>query len=240
VAGTTRDPIDTTFERDGTTYTIIDTAGIRRRGKVEKGVEKLTVLAAVQSLRRCEVALVIVDGSTGLTEQDAHVAGMAVDAGCAVIILINKWDLVPKDHRTHDILVDEVHEEWGFLKHAPVMSVSALTGQRTDKLFAVIDKVAHDYRSQLTTSRLNRCLQNAIARLSPPRRGKRALKVKYVTQTGTCPPTLTFFVNDPELIHFSYERYLANQLRAEFGLEGVPLRLEFRKKSDPGDEDDDD
>jgi GTP-binding protein len=239
VAGTTRDPIDTTFEREGRTYTIIDTAGIRRRGKIQQGVEKLTVVAAVQSLRRCEVALVLVDGSTGLTEQDAHVAGMAVDAGCAVIILINKWDLVPKDHRTHDQLVKLVHEEWGFLKYAPVLTVSALTGQRTDRLFEVIDQVAEDYRSELPTSRLNRTLQNAIKRLSPPRKGKRALKVKYVTQTGTCPPTITFFVNDPELVHFSYERYLANQLRAEFRLEGVPLRLEFRPKNDPNDTDDD-
>jgi GTP-binding protein len=241
VAGTTRDPIDTTFSRNGQTYTIIDTAGIRRRGKIKQGVEKLTVLAAMQSLRRCEVALVLIDGSEGITEQDAHVAGMAVDAGCAVIIVINKWDLVPKDHRTHDQLVKMVHQEWGFLRHAPVITVSALTGQRTDdKLFELIDQVARDYRCELPTSRLNRTLQNAIARLSPPRRGKWALKVKYVTQTGTCPPTITFFVNDPELVHFSYERYLANQLRAEFGLAGVPLRLEFRPKNDPNDKDDDD
>jgi GTP-binding protein len=240
VAGTTRDPIDTTFERDGTTYTLIDTAGIRRRGRIEQGVEKLTVVAALQSLRRCEVALVVIDGSEGLREQDAHVAGMAVDAGCAVIILINKWDLVDKDHRTHDLLVKTVHEEWGFLKHAPVLSTSAVTGQRLDRLFEVIDQVAEHYRSELPTNRLNKVLQTAIARLSPPRKGKRALKVKYVTQTGTCPPTLTFFVNDPELIHFSYERYLANQIRGEFGLEGVPLRLEFRMKSDRKDDEDED
>ncbi|MCX7017969.1 MAG: ribosome biogenesis GTPase Der [bacterium] len=232
VAGTTRDAVDTTFERNGKLYTLIDTAGIRRRGKVKPGVEKLSVTASVMSLQRCDVALVVIDAASGLAEQDAHVAGYAVDAGCACIIVVNKWDLVEKDSKTADEFTRMLRGEWGFIKYAPVIYVSAVTGQRVEKLFDMIDGVVVHYSREIATSTLNDFLKRATTHLSPPMRSGRQLKIKYVTQTGARPPTFTFFVNDPKLVHFSYERYLANQLRREFGFEGAPVRLRFREKSE--------
>lgn len=232
VPGTTRDSIDTTFQRDGKTYTIIDTAGIRRRGKIQKGPEGLSALASRLSLEKCDVALIMIDGAEGLTEQDAHVAGYAVDAGCAVIMVVNKWDIVEKDHKSADQFAEHLREELGFLKDAPVIFVSALTGLRVEKIFQFIDKLYVEYTREITTSSLNNWLQKTIAHVSPPVRSGRQLKIKYATQTGTRPPTFTLFVNDPDLVHFSYERYLVNQLRREYGFFGVPLRLRFRQKAE--------
>lgn len=230
VPGTTRDPVDTTFRLGDKVYTLIDTAGIRRRGKIERGAENLSVLAALMSLERCDVALIVVDAAEGLTDQDAHVAGYAVDAGCGCIIVVNKWDAVEKDEKTAGAFVKALRAEWGFLKHAPVVHVSALTGQRIPRLFELVDQVYEQYSRRLETSELNEWLQRSLARLSPPIQKGRQLKIKYVTQTGTKPPTFTFFVNDPELVHYSYERYLVNRLREAYGFEGVPLRLRFREK----------
>ncbi len=230
VPGTTRDPVDTTFTYNDKVYTLIDTAGIRRRGKIERGCENLSVLAALMSLERCDVALIVVDALEGLTDQDAHVAGYAVDAGCGCIIVINKWDAVEKDEKTAGAFVKALRAEWGFLKHAPVVHVSALTGLRVPRIFELVDQVYAEYTKRIDTSELNQWLQQALGRQSPPIHKGRQLKIKYVTQTGTKPPTFTFFVNDPELLYYSYERYLANRLRERFGFEGVPIRLRFREK----------
>ena len=232
LAGTTRDAIDTTFQRDGQDFTLIDTAGIRRRGKVKPGVERLTVASAVMSMERCDVALVVLDGEKGLTEQDAHVAGYAVDAGCACIIVVNKWDAVEKDHKSVQQITEALHHDLGFLKYAPVITVSAKSGQRVDKLFEMILEAYRQHSREIETPVLNGFLRATLAYLSPPIRSGRQLKIKYVTQTGSHPPTFTFFVNDPKLLHFSYERYLINQLRREFGFEGTPVRLRFREKAE--------
>jgi GTPase len=230
--GTTRDSVDTTFERNGKTYTIIDTAGIRRRGKVEKGPEKLSVVSSMFSLEKCDIALILIDGAEGPTEQDAHVAGYAVDSGCASIIVVNKWDTVEKDHKTAEEFTKDLREAWGFLKDSPVIFISALTGQRVEKLFEFIDRVYAEYTKEIETSTLNEWLKQTTSHVSPPIRSGKQLKIKYATQTGTKPPTFTLFVNDPDLVHFSYERYLINQLRQEFGMEGVPVKLRFRQKAE--------
>src|SRR5262249_26014627 len=160
---------------------------------------------------RCDVALIVIDARQGLTEQDAHVAGYAVDAGCACVLVVNKWDVLEKDHKTADEFTRSLREEWGFLKYAPVITISAKTGVRVDKVFSLIDDVADQYIREIETGTLNDFLQRATLHLSPPVRSGRQLKIKYVTQTGSRPPTFTFFVNDPKLVHFSYERYLMNQ-----------------------------
>ena len=232
VPGTTRDPIDTLFQRDGKVYTLIDTAGIRRRGKVERGVEKLSVVASMMSLERCDIAIVVIDASQGLTDQDAHVAGYAVDAGCGCIVVLNKWDAVEKTDRTADEFMKMMKHELAFLQYAPMITISAKTGQRVDKLFQLIDKVDEEYRREIETGVMNDFLQQAITHVSPPVQRGRQLKIKYVTQTGSRPPTFTFFVNDPKLVHFSYKRYLTNQLRQRFGFEGVPVRMRFRAKAE--------
>lgn len=233
IPGTTRDAVDTLFTRDGQRYTLIDTAGIRRRGKVKPGPEKLSVTASVMSMERCDIALIVIDASQGITEQDAHVAGYAEDAGCGCILVVNKWDALPeKDHRSSEEFKQDLRDELGFLKYAPVVFVSATTGQRVEKLFGMIQTVYGEYTREIETRLLNEFLKRATTYLSPPMRSGRQLKMKYVTQTGSMPPTFTFFVNDPKLIHFSYERFLLNQMRAQFGFEGVPLRIRYRKKSD--------
>ncbi len=233
IPGTTRDAVDTTFDRMGERYTIIDTAGIRRRGKIERGPEKLSALASRMSMEQCDVALLLVDAIDGITDQDAHVAGYAVDAGCAVIIVVNKWDAFEeKDHKSVENFTKDLRDAWGFLKDAPVMFISALTGQRVEKVFTIIHQVFEEYTREIPTSELNNWLIQTTNHLSPPVRSGRQLKIKYVTQTGRRPPTLTFFVNDPDLVHFSYERYLLNQLRRRFGFTGVPVRMRYRQKSD--------
>jgi len=233
IPGTTRDAVDTTFERNGERFTIIDTAGIRRRGKIEQGPEKLSTLASRMSMQQCDVALLLIDAAEGITEQDAHVAGLAVDAGCAVIIIVNKWDAyADKTHKSVDEFTLDLRDAWGFLKDAPVLFISALTGQRVEKIFDLVQQIFEEYTREIPTTQLNNWLGRATAHLSPPVRSGRQLKIKYVTQTGVRPPTLTFFVNDPALVHFSYERYLLNQLRREYGFTGVPVRMRFRQKAE--------
>jgi GTP-binding protein len=231
--GTTRDSIDTTFVRDGQIYTLIDTAGIRRRGKIEKGVEKLSVLSSMISMEQCDVALILIDATAGLTDQDAHVAGYATDSGCAVVLVVNKWDAYEeKTHKSVEEFTQKLRDEWGFLKDAPVIYISALTGQRVEKLFDLIQQLYAEYTREIDTSKLNDWLQRTVKHVSPPVRSGKQLKIKYGTQTGSKPPTFTFFVNDPKLVHFSYKRYLLNQLRREFGFTGVPIKFRFRQKAE--------
>ena len=197
------------------------------------GPEKLSALACRMSMQQCDVALLLVDASEGITEQDAHVAGFAVDSGCAVILVVNKWDaLEDKTHKSAEEFTRDLRDAWGFLKDAPVLFISALTGQRVEKLFDIIHDVYEEYIREIGTSELNTWLAQATTHLSPPVRSGRQLKIKYVTQTGSRPPNFTFFVNDPDLVHFSYERYMLNQLRARFGFTGVPVRFRYRQKAE--------
>jgi GTP-binding protein len=228
--GTTRDAIDTPFERGGHRYVLIDTAGIRRRGRIERGVEKLSVTSAIVSLERCDVALIVLDASAGVVDQDAHIAGYAQDAGRACIFLVNKWDLVEKDNWTVDRYTAHVRQTLKFLPFAPILFISAKTGQRVTKILNTVESLLPQFRAQIETPALNQALEEFLERHSPPCISGRTLRVKYVTQTSTAPPTFTLFVNDPKLMHFSYERYLINQFRARFGLSDVPVRLRLRKK----------
>ncbi len=229
--GTTRDTIDTSFQIDGRTYTLVDTAGIRRRGKVEYGIEKLSVISAEANLARADVALVLIDASAGITEQDQHVAGYASQAHRGCILIVNKWDLIEKDTNTAGEFVKDLRDEMGFLIHAPVIMVSAITGQRVMRILELVDAVYAECGREIETPVLNDWLQDTLHRLSPPWHKGKQLRIKYVVQTGTHPPTFTFFVNNKKYLHFSYERYLANRLREAFGFEGATLRFRFRAKS---------
>lgn len=232
VPGTTRDAVDSLVMYEGRPYTIIDTAGIRRRGKIEESVERLSVMRAAVSMQRADIAVILIDAFEGLTQQDAHVAGQAVEAGCAAVIGVNKWDLVEKDHKTADHWIKRLRDEWGFLNYAPILFLSGLTGQRVQKIFETVDKVLVEYKKRIDTGELNRWLERTITRQSPPMRKGHALKIKYITQVAVAPPTFALFVNDPNLLHFGYERYLINRLRDEYGFEGTPLRIRARRKSE--------
>jgi len=228
--GTTRDSIDTPFERGGRRYVLVDTAGIRRRGKIERGVEKLSVTSAIVSLERCDVALIVLDGGGALVEQDAHIAGYAFEAGRACILLVNKWDLVEKDNSTTIRYTNTIRQSFKFLSFAPILFVSAKTGQHVARIFDTIEGLLPQFRAQIETAELNKALEEFLERHSPPTRSGRTLRVKYVTQTATAPPTFTLFANDPKLMHFSYERYLVNRFRERFGLTQVPIRVRLRQK----------
>jgi GTP-binding protein len=233
--GTTRDAIDTRFRRGDAVYTLIDTAGIRRRGKIRRGIEGLSVISARANLNRCDVALVVLDATAGLTAQDAHVAGFAAEAGRATAIVVNKWDAIEKDGATTGQWVKRLRAEWGFLRWAPAQFVSALNGQRVAKLFELVDRVNTEFTRQITTRELNGALAEILAHRPPPVRSGQQLKIKYITQIGRRPPTFALFVNNPDLMHFSYERYFANQLRRRWGFEGTPIRLSLRAKAPPRD-----
>jgi GTP-binding protein len=230
IPGTTRDAIDSSFQRRGQFYTLIDTAGIRRRGKIERGIEKLSVLSCIMSLERCDVALLVLDAFDGVIAQDAHIAGFALEAGRAIILLVNKWDKVEKTGRTADQYLKALREEFKFIPFAPVLFISALTGERVEKIFSVIDEVMPQFRAQFDTAELNKVVEAVIHRHPPPVRSGSQLKIKYATQTATAPPTFTLFVNNPQHLHFSYERYFMNQLHNELGLDKVPIRLRWRRK----------
>jgi GTP-binding protein len=230
--GTTRDAIDTIVHTpEGKPFTLIDTAGIRRRGKIERGVEKLSVLSSMLSLERADVAAILIDGQQGLTEQDAHVAGFCVDAGLPTIIVVNKWDIVEKDHRTADQFTKTLEEEWAFLRYAPVLYISAKTGQRATRVFEVAERIYNNARRRIDTPELNQKLEDWALRKPPTMAKNRRPKVRFMTQTGIQPPTFTLFVNDPELFHFSYQRYIINRLRDAYDFEGTPIRLQLRRSS---------
>ncbi|MCS7462452.1 ribosome biogenesis GTPase Der [Paenibacillus doosanensis] len=232
VAGTTRDAIDTPFERDGQKYVIIDTAGMRKRGKVYENTEKYSVMRALKAIERADVVLVLINGEEGIIEQDKHIAGYAHEAGKAAIFVVNKWDVVDKDDKTMQQFTQKIRDHFLFMTYAPIVFLSAKTKQRIHKLLPVVDQVAEQHALRIQTHLLNDVISDAVAINPPPTDKGRRLRINYATQVSVKPPTFVFFVNDPELMHFSYERYLENKVRAAFGFEGTPLRLFTRKKSD--------
>jgi GTP-binding protein len=230
VPGTTRDVIDTLHRVNQKSYLLIDTAGIRRKGKVSRKLEKFSIIKSLRSLDRCDVALVIIDASEGITEQDITIAGYAHERGCGCVFLLNKWDLVEKDRNTLRRFSQELKEQAKFLGFAPVLSVSALTGQRVPKIFKLADEVYRQYSTRVGTGRLNKVFETAIEQNTPALHRGRRIKFFYATQIATKPPTIVCFVNYPEAVHFSYQRYLVNRVRHETGLDKTPVRLFFRKR----------
>ena len=232
VAGTTRDAIDSRFENDKGTFVFIDTAGIRRKSKVEEEIEKYSVLRATMAIERSDVCLIMIDATEGVTEQDTKVAGLAHEAGKASIIVINKWDLVEKDGKTMDKMREKVRQDLAFMPYAPILFISAKTGQRVDRLFELIDYVSNQASTRITTGMLNNVLADAQTRVQPPSDKGRRLKIYYMTQVGIRPPHFVIFCNDARLFHFSYQRYIENCIRNTFGLEGTPIILSIRQKGD--------
>ncbi len=231
IAGTTRDAIDTPLELDGQSYVLVDTAGLRRRGKVYENIEKYSVLRALRAIERSDVVFVVLDGHSGITEQDKRVAGYALDAGRAVGVIVNKWDIVEKDDKTAHQFEQRIRDEFPFMRWAPVVFVSALTKQRTHRILPMAKELAESHAMRISTSTLNSVIQDATASVAPPSDKGRKLRLYYATQVSVKPPTFALFVNDAELMHFSYLRYLENQLRSAFGFEGTPLRFVTRNKS---------
>ena len=232
LAGTTRDAVDTPFENAQGRFVLIDTAGIRRKSKVEERVEKFSVMRAKLAIERADVCLIMLDARDGVTEQDTKVAGLAHEAGRASVILVNKWDLVEKDGKTMDRQKADIRRDLSFMPYAPILFVSALTGQRVDKLFEIARKAHEQANRRVTTGLLNNVLSDAQARVQPPTDKGRRLKIFYMTQVSVAPPTFVIFCNDTELFHFSYQRYLGNQIRAAFGFEGTPIRLVIRQRGE--------
>ena len=231
IPGTTRDAIDTVCDINGKSYLLIDTAGIRRKGKVSKKLEKFSIIKALRSLDRCDVALIVMDADEGITEQDINIAGYAFERGCGCILLLNKWDLIEKNTNTAKKYYDRLRMEAKYLSFAPAITISALTGQRVSKIFKLVDEVYSQYAMRIGTGQLNRILDQAIKKNEPSlHRGKR-LKFYYATQVSSKPPTFVCFVNYPDAVHFSYKRYLINQIRAEAGLDKTPVRLFFRQRT---------
>ena len=230
--GTTRDSIDTIVKRDGREYLFIDTAGIRRRSRLSDVVEKYSVIKAFQSINRCDIAVLLLDAAELVTDQDARIAGYAYNHGKGVIIAINKWDAIPKDANTADACIARVKAALKYLDYAPVLTISGLRGTRVPRLFTLIDELETAYRRRISTGELNRFIGEATASTPPGmyRKTKR-IKIYFCTQTGVAPPTIAFFCNYPEAIHFSYRRFLANQIRARFEFGTSPLRLLFRKRT---------
>ena len=235
VAGTTRDAIDSRFENDQGKYVFIDTAGMRKKSRVDEAIEKYSVLRAQMAIERSDVCLILIDATEGVTEQDTKVAGLAHEAGKASIIVVNKWDLVEKDGKTMDKMRQEIRRDLSYMTYAPILFISALTGQRVDRLFELINYVNDQAATRITTGMLNNVLEDAQTRVQPPTDKGRRLKIYYVTQTGIKPPHFVFFCNDARLFHFSYQRYLENQLRSTFGLEGTPIQITIRQKGDKED-----
>lgn len=232
MAGTTRDAVDTEFENKYGKYVFIDTAGIRRKSRVDERVEKFSVMRAQLAIERADVCLIMIDARDGVTEQDTKIAGMAHEAGKASIIVVNKWDLVEKETGTLEKMRKDVMRDLSFMSYAPVLFISAVTGQRTDRIFELVNFVNDQSHMRITTGMLNDVLADAQARVQPPTDKGRRLKIYYMTQTGICPPNFVVFCNRKDLFHFSYQRYLENQIRAVFGLEGTPIRMLIRQKGD--------
>lgn len=232
MAGTTRDAVDSYFENEKGKYLLIDTAGMRKKSKVDDRVEKFSVLRGTMAIERCDVCLILIDANEGVTEQDTKVAGLAHDAGKACIIVVNKWDVVEKDDKTMDRMREDVRRDLSYMTYAPILFISALTGQRVDRLFDLINYVNEQAAMRITTGMLNNVLADATARVQPPTDRGRRLKIYYMTQVGVKPPHFVCFCNNAELFHFSYQRYLENQIRTTFGLEGTPIKLTVREKGE--------
>ena len=232
VAGTTRDAVDSYFENAKGKYRFIDTAGMRKKSKVDDRIEKFSVLRATMAIERSDVCLIMINAQEGVTEQDTKVAGLAHEAGKACIIVVNKWDAIEKDGKTMDKMRQDVMRDLSYMTYAPVVFISALTGQRVDRLFDLINYVNNQAATRISTGMLNNVLADATARVQPPTDKGRRLKIYYITQTGIRPPHFVCFCNDARLFHFSYQRYLENQIRSTFGLEGTPVRMTIRQKGD--------
>ena len=230
VAGTTRDAIDSEFENEHGKYVFIDTAGVRRHSKIEEKIEKYSVLRTLLAIERADVCLLMIDANEGVTEQDTKIAGEAHEAGKGIIIVVNKWDIYEKQSGTLEKYTKEIYNKVPYLSYAPVLFISAKTGQRVDKLFDLINNVASQNAKRVSTSVLNQVLNEAIAVVQPPTDKGRRLRIYYMTQASTKPPTFVVFVNDKKLFHFSYERYLVNQIRKEFDLKGTTVRMIVREK----------
>ena len=230
-AGTTRDAVDIVVERRGKPYCLVDTAGIRRKARVSKKLEKFSVIRALKSLDRCDVALILMDASEGITDQDIRIAGYAEERGCGCVLLFNKWDLVEKAPGADRRIVGELRGRARHLSFAPAMTISALTGLRVSKIFQRIDEVFSQYDTRISTGRLNRILEKALERNEPSLHRGRRIRFYYATQAAVRPPAFVFFVNYPEAVHFSYRRYLVNQIREQAGLDRTPVRVYFRKRT---------
>lgn len=232
IAGTTRDAIDTEFENENGKYTLIDTAGIRRKSKIKESIEKYSIMRTLLAIERADVCLMMIDATQGVTDQDTKIAGEAHEAGKGVIIVVNKWDAVEKETGTLEQYKKEVYDKLKYLSYAPIIFISAKTGQRVHKLFEMINNVNAQNSLRVSTSILNQVINEAIAIVQPPTDKGKRLKIYYGSQVSTKPPTFVIFVNNKDLFHFSYERYLVNQIRKEFGLEGTPVRIIVREKLD--------
>ena len=232
IAGTTRDSIDSSLKYDGETYTLIDTAGIRKQSKIEDSIEYYSVLRAVKSIKRADVCVLRLDATELLTEQDKRVAGLIYEERKPIIIAINKWDLIEKDNTSVKKFTELVKADLPFLSYAPVITISALTGKRTINILEQAKFINEEYHKKITTGLLNQILSEMIAQNPVPTRKGRAVKINYATQVGEAPPRFVFFSNNPELIHFSYQRYIENKLREYFGFEGCPIDIVFNKKNE--------
>ena len=232
IAGTTRDAIDTTVENSYGRFTLIDTAGLRRKSKVDDAIEKYSVLRAKMAIERADVCVIMIDATEGFTEQDSKVAGLAHEAGKGCVIAVNKWDAVEKDGKTKQQFKKKQAEDFSFMSYAPMVFISAKTGQRLDNLFSLIKSVSNANAMRISTGMLNDLLAQATARVQPPTDKGKRLKIYYMTQASVKPPTFVFFVNSAELFHFSYQRYLENRIRETFGMEGTPIRFVIRERGD--------
>jgi GTP-binding protein len=230
IPGTTRDAVDEYITYDGISITLIDTAGIRRRGKVTPGVEKYSVLRAMRAIERSDVALLVVDATTGITKQDAHIAGFILEAWKSVVVVVNKWDALEKDAYTMDEYTEHVRAALNFLDYVPILFISALTGQRVSTVLPTALQVQEERLARLTTGEINRVLQKAVSHHPPPSKAGRPLKIFYGTQVRSDPPTFLVFVNDHKLVHFTYKRFLENRFRMAYGFLGTPIRLVFKSR----------
>ena len=235
IAGTTRDSIDTPFNYDGQEYLLIDTAGIRRKSKVNENIEKFSVLRAVAAIERCDVCMLMIDGREGITEQDKKIAGIAHEAGKGIVIAVNKWDLVDKDNSTMSKMKREIGRELAFMSYAPAIFISALTGQRVEQVIEMARYVAENRAMRIPTGQLNTVITDATMMKQPPADKGKRLKIYYVTQVGVKPPLFSFKINSRPLMHFSYSRYLENKIREAFGFEGTSLKFVFREKGEKED-----
>jgi len=230
IAGTTRDSVDTLLSKNNKNYLLIDTAGIRRKGKVREKIEKFSVMRALNSMERCDIALILIDASEGITDQDTKVIGYGLERGLACIILLNKWDLIKNDKKRQKFLLEEVDRATNFVGFAPVLTISGLTGSGLNRILPTIDKVNRQYNQEFSTGQLNRILQGAVEAHSPSLHNGRRIKFYYTTQVATKPPTFVLFVNYPKGVHFSYHRYLTNQFRSALGIDKSPIKLLLRER----------
>ncbi|MGI6576834.1 MAG: ribosome biogenesis GTPase Der [Eubacteriales bacterium] len=232
IPGTTRDAIDSYFENEFGRYNLIDTAGLRKQSRVNEAIEKYSVLRTTIAIERADVCLILIDATEGVTEQDTKVAGLAHEAGKASIIIVNKWDLVDKDEKTMKNTELEVRTGIRYMDYAPILFISAETGQRVNKLFSLINKVYEQSNKRVTTGVLNNILADAMARMQPPAKKGKRLRIYYITQTGVCPPNFVVFLNDAELFHYSYQRYIENRIRDVCGFEGTPVRMTVKQRGE--------